>query len=168
MQNSDGLTAEMPADKHDTIPHYIQSSVVTTEDWKKVEEERFQRGAFCLPDIEALKKIHTPDRDYPLGINCGSMIGKIRDMLTLEGLAYACYDYPEMVDDMVETCCALGEAVRPEVRHGGTLGALPSGHPTGGMIPCTTSALGTGTLTLNRIARQRLQREPASFLYINE
>ncbi|MDR0730025.1 MAG: hypothetical protein LBF63_00020, partial [Treponema sp.] len=45
------------------------------------------------------------DRDFPLGIYCGSMIGKIRDMLTFEGLAYAVYDYPDMVEDMVETVC---------------------------------------------------------------
>ena len=53
--------------------------------------------------------MHPPNRDYPLGVNCGSMIGKIRDMLTFEGLAYACYDYPDMVEDMVETCCVLVE-----------------------------------------------------------
>ena len=52
MQNSDGLTAEVPADWHDTIPHYIKSSVVTPEDWKRVKEERFQRGAFRLPNIK--------------------------------------------------------------------------------------------------------------------
>jgi hypothetical protein len=32
-------------------------------------------------------------------------------MLTFEGLAYACYDYHDMVDDMVETCCVLVERV---------------------------------------------------------
>ena len=48
-------------------------------------------------------------RDFPLGIDCGSMIGKIRDLLTFEGLAYAIYDYPEMVEDMVETSCQLVE-----------------------------------------------------------
>ena len=37
------------------------------------------------------------------------MIGRIRNMLTFEGLAYAIYDYPEMVEDMVETCCQLVE-----------------------------------------------------------
>ena len=49
------------------------------------------------------------DRDYPLGVDVGSMIGKIRDMLTFEGLCYAMYDYPAMVEDMVETCCVLVE-----------------------------------------------------------
>jgi hypothetical protein len=56
-----------------------------------------------------MKAQHPADRDYPLGIHCGSMIGKIRDMLTFEGLAYAMYDYPEMVEDMVETSCQLVE-----------------------------------------------------------
>jgi uroporphyrinogen decarboxylase len=59
--------------------------------------------------VSALQQAHPPGRDYSLGINCGSMIGKIRDMLTFEGLAYATYDYPGMVEDMVETCCQLVE-----------------------------------------------------------
>ena len=37
------------------------------------------------------------------------MIGLVRNMLTFEGLAYACCDYPDMVEDMVETCCLLVE-----------------------------------------------------------
>jgi len=110
IQNGDGLTAEVPLDGHDTIPHYTKSAVVTPEDWKRVKEERFQVDLPQRhPNIEELKKIYPDDRDYPLGISCGSMIGKIRDMLTFEGLAYAVYDYPEMVEDMVETCCQLVE-----------------------------------------------------------
>jgi uroporphyrinogen decarboxylase len=60
-------------------------------------------------DIAALKKKYPKDRDYPLGVHCGSMIGRVRDQLTFEGLAYACYDYPDMVEDMVETYCLLIE-----------------------------------------------------------
>lgn len=108
--NSDGLKAEVPIDAHGTIPHYIDSSVKTPDDWKKVKEEKFRRDD---PDrvinIEALKKKHQEDRSYPLGVNTGSMIGRVRDMLTFEGLAYACFDYPDMVEDMVEICCVLVE-----------------------------------------------------------
>lgn len=108
--NGDGLLAEVPKDKHDTIPHFIKSSIITPEDWEKCKEERFRRDDPRRKiDIEILKNRHPEDRDYPLGVNCGSMIGKIRDMLTFEGLAYACFDYPEMVEDMVETCCVLVE-----------------------------------------------------------
>ncbi len=110
IMNEDGLLAEIPIDGHDTIPHYIRASVVTPDDWKRCKEERFRRDdPVRTVDIGALKNAHPPSRDYPLGVACGSMIGKIRDMLTFEGLIYACHDYPEVVEDMVETCCVLVE-----------------------------------------------------------
>lgn len=110
--NSDGLLAEVQADEDDgsTIPHYLKSSITTPEDWARVKEEHFDVGHPSRKiNIEAFKQKHPADRDYPLGVNCGSMIGKVRDMLTFEGLAYACYDYPEMVEDMVETECQIVE-----------------------------------------------------------
>ena len=110
LMNSDGLLAESPKDGHDTIPHYIKASIVTPEDWKRCKAERLRRNDPARTvDIASLKQLHPPTRNYPLGVYCGSMIGKIRDMLTFEGLAYAAYDYPEMVEDMVETCCVLVE-----------------------------------------------------------
>ncbi len=110
LMNPDGLFAEVPKDGHDTIPHYMKASIVTPDDWKKCKQERFRPDdAQRKVDVEALKKQHPPTRDYPLGVWCGSMIGKIRDMLMFEGLAYAVYDYPDMVEDMVETCCVLVE-----------------------------------------------------------
>jgi uroporphyrinogen decarboxylase len=108
--NGDGLLAEVPKDGHDTIPHYIRATVRTPQDWAQVKEERFNRDHPARKvNLEMLKQWHPESRDYPLGVDCGSMIGKIRDMLTFEGLAYATYDYPEMVEDMVETCCLLVE-----------------------------------------------------------
>jgi len=108
--NDDGLYAEVPLDGHDPIPHYIKSSIKTPDDWYKIKTERFRLDDPArIVDITALKAEHPNDRDYPLGIWVGSMIGKIRDMLTFEGLAYAIYDYPAMVEDMVETACVLVE-----------------------------------------------------------
>ena len=110
LMNEDGLLAEVPKDGHDTIPHYLRSSIRTPDDWKKVKTERFRRDDPARKiDIDALKRTHPPDRDYPLGVWVGSMIGKVRDMLTFEGLIYAMYDYPEMVEDIVETACVLVE-----------------------------------------------------------
>lgn len=110
IMNAEGLLAEIPKDRHDTIPHYLKSSIETPDDWMKVKSERFRRDDKSrIVNIDKLKAAHPGSRDYPLGVNCGSMIGKIRDLLTFEGLAYAMYDYPEMVEDMVETCCVLVE-----------------------------------------------------------
>jgi uroporphyrinogen decarboxylase len=110
MMNGDGLLAESPKDRHDTIPHYVKASIVTPEDWKRCKEERFRLDhPDRIVDVEAIKQDHPPTRDYPLGVDCGSMIGSVRNILTFEGLAYACYDYPDMVEDMVETQCVLVE-----------------------------------------------------------
>jgi uroporphyrinogen decarboxylase len=114
--NGDGLLAEVPKDGHSTIPHYIKSSIETPDDWKKVKAERFRLDDPVRKlDVAAIQKAHPPTRDYPLGINCGSMIGRVRDMLTFEGLAYATYDYPAMVEDMVETRCQLVENILDQV-----------------------------------------------------
>jgi len=121
IQNGDGLTAEVPKISHSTIPHYITSSITTPDDWKRVKEERFRRDDPVRkpPSPEELKKRCPDDRDIPMGIGCGSFIGRIRDMLTFEGLIYACYDYPDMVEDMIETVTVLAEdyldAVLPHV-----------------------------------------------------
>ena len=110
IRRPEGLIAEVPKDGHDTIPHFLESSIETPDDWQRCKEERFRRDdPVRTVDIEALTRAHPADRDYPLGVHCGSMIGKVRDLLTFEGLAYACYDYPEMVEDMVETHCLLIE-----------------------------------------------------------
>jgi uroporphyrinogen decarboxylase len=111
--NSEGLLAEVPIEGGgSSIPHFLKSSIETPEDWKRIKEEHFNiQHPGRVIDIPALKKAFGDDasRDFPLGIDCGSMIGKIRDLLTFEGLAYAIYDYPEMVEDMVETSCRLVE-----------------------------------------------------------
>jgi hypothetical protein len=112
LQDENGLTAEIPVDGHSTIPHYIKSKITTPDDWAKIKRERFDvRHPQRKVDIAAIKEHHKPDqgREYPLGVDCGSMIGRIRDMLTFEGLCYATYDFPDMVEDMVETSCQLVE-----------------------------------------------------------
>jgi uroporphyrinogen decarboxylase len=110
IRNHDGLLAEVPLDGHDTIPHFLKSSIESPDDWKRVKEERFRRDdPERKIDVASLARQHPPTRAYPLGVHCGSMIGRVRDVLTFEGLAFAVYDYPEMVEDMVETCCVLVE-----------------------------------------------------------
>jgi len=106
--NVDGLLAEVPKDDHDTIPHYIKATVEKPDDWKRCKEERFRLDDPArVIDVEALKRQHPPDRAYPLGVPCGSMIGRIRNMLIFEGLAYAQYDYPDMVEHGLDQ--VLGE-----------------------------------------------------------
>lgn len=108
--DGNGLIYESAKDGHSTIPRYLGSSIKTPDDWKRVKERSFDRNADCRKvNFENLDRWVRDDRDFPIGVNCGSMIGRIRDMLTMEGLAYAIEDYPDMVEDMVETRCLLVE-----------------------------------------------------------
>ena len=110
IQNCEGLTGEVPKDGHSTIPHFTDSSIKTPADWQRVKAERLDPDhPGRQVDVQAILAEHPADRTYPLGVNTGSMIGRIRNLLTVEGLTYAVYDYPEMVEDMVETSCVLVE-----------------------------------------------------------
>jgi len=110
IRDGHGLLAEVPKDGHDTIPHYLGASITKPEDWQRVKAERFDPDhPDRIVDVAALRRAHPPERTYALSVGCGSMIGHVRDMLTFEGLAYACHDYPEMVEDMVEAACVLVE-----------------------------------------------------------
>ncbi len=110
--NADGVYEEVPKDGHEALPRFLKSVVTKPEEWKRLKEERFRLDdpERKLP-VEKMKEKYPDDRTFPLGIHTGSMIGKIRDLLTFEGLAYAMYDYPDMVEDMVETCCLLAENI---------------------------------------------------------
>lgn len=116
LRNADGLLAEVPLDGHDTIPHFLESSIRTPDDWRRVKEERFRLDdPGRRVEVDALLREHPRDRDYPLGVYTVSLIGKVRDLLTVEGLAYAVYDHPEMVEDMVETSCQIVEGFLDQV-----------------------------------------------------
>lgn len=114
--NPEGLLIEVPKDGHSSIPRYIRSCIETPDDWRRVKAEHFERSHSSRePDFDYFDGILKNDRDCPVGINVGSMIGKIRDLLTVEGLAYAICDYPEMVEDMVETVCCFAEDMLDKV-----------------------------------------------------
>lgn len=109
--NSDGLMAECLKGSS-SIPHYTNPTIVTPDDWKRCKEERFRLDDPARNiNIEQIKNCFPDDdkRDFPLGISTGSMIGRIRDILSFEGLCYSLYDYPDMIEDMVETYCLLVE-----------------------------------------------------------
>ncbi len=114
--NADGLIGEIPKDGHSTIPHFTEALIKTPEDWDREKAERFDPADPKRQiDVDALVLAYPSDRDYPVGVNCGSMIGKVRDMLTFEGLAYSIYDYPAMVEDMVEISCQLVEGFLDQI-----------------------------------------------------
>ncbi len=110
IQDDEGALVEELLDHPERMPRFIKPAVSNPDDWKRLKEERLRRDDPArLRDIGEMKKWLSDDRTFPAGIYCGSMIGIVRDLLSFEGLCYAVYDYPEMVEDMVETFCQLAE-----------------------------------------------------------
>ena len=155
VRNAEGLLAEVPKDGHDTIPHFIRASIVTPDDWKQVKAERFRRDdPKRKANVEKLKAQFDPSgREHVLAVYCGSMIGRIRDMLTFEGLAYACHDYPDMVEDMVETACVLVEDFLDQV-----LGKLDFDLATGWEDICFRSGPLVSVEFFRRVVAPRYRR----------
>lgn len=106
--NPYGVIVERMKPAYGARSRMLRPSIVTPDDWKSVKAERF-----ILDDpkrkinIEQSRKILSDKSDRPLGLFCGSVVGFIAQMLTFEGMIYACFDYPDMVEDMVETCFQL-------------------------------------------------------------
>lgn len=72
--------------------HYLPRLRWSTEriDWAKLE---------ALPAPES--------REHPLGLHCGSLWGRIRDLAGLVGLSYLIADDPALVDEMIAVTAEL-------------------------------------------------------------
>lgn len=106
-RNSDGLLIrEKPGVT--SIPGMIGTSMTGREAW---EELYLPRLRFCEErvDANALKALREEagTRALPLGLHCGSLYGKIRDMLGVEGLSYLMADDEELYEEIVFTVAEL-------------------------------------------------------------
>lgn len=54
-------------------------------------------------DQGGLEHLRTGERTTPLGLNCGSLYGWIRNWLTMEGACYLMADDPELFDEIINT-----------------------------------------------------------------
>ncbi len=98
------------------IPTEVEHLLKDRRAWEQHYKPRF---AF-RPERITSAPVHTPaatltyeqggldylrrsDREYPLGVYCGSLIGQIRNWLGVEGLSYLMVDDPGLFDEMAAT-----------------------------------------------------------------
>jgi len=89
--------------------HATEGSLL--KDRKSWEERYKPRLIFSEDrfDQDALRRYEETDkeRDYPLGLFCGSLFGQIRNMLTLEGCSYMMADEPELFEEICQMVTEL-------------------------------------------------------------
>ena len=116
-----------------SIPAEVDHLLKTRKDW---EEHYLPRLQFTVERIRAstvnangvVRLFHeggleflktTVDREYPLGLHCGSLIGRMRNVVGLVGLSYLSVDDPELYDEMIETVAELAYSCIRHVLHAG-------------------------------------------------
>ena len=105
VRDGDGALRKDINDGIRTIPHYIEYAIKDRVDWDKFKKRLDPATPGRYPENwdELVERYKT--RDYPLCINIGSMIGRIRNWVGFESIALMAYDDPGLVEDMIETCC---------------------------------------------------------------
>ncbi len=114
-QDIDGTIIEISKSSR-SIPKYLKYPIESRADWEKYRNERLNPDSpervpanfdSLIPEFEK--------RDYPLGIYCTSMYGRIRDALGVEFASTTLYDDRWLIEDMMETFTYLTLSVLEKV-----------------------------------------------------
>ncbi|MCI5700553.1 MAG: hypothetical protein MR308_09300 [Lachnospiraceae bacterium] len=87
-----------------SIPKEVGHTLVDRKSWEEHYIPRLSYGkeALDLNMYESLKK-ENETREEPLGIFCGSLLGRLRNWLGLMDFSFLWYDDPELFTDIVNT-----------------------------------------------------------------
>lgn len=113
-RKSDGTVTLIHRGKDRGFSHILQWPVRGWEDWKRVRERHLQaEDPSRFPENWKQQAAGYMDRDYPLQLTHGGVYGFARNLMGDEQLAYAFFDEPELVHEMMDSymdmCLAVWE-----------------------------------------------------------
>lgn len=102
VQGGDGVIYEESLTSR-SIPKYIKFPIETRDDWKRFRDEQLNPDTVGrVPDnIDEIVAYHK-DRDYPLGVWCGSLYGMLRNWMGVENISIAIGLDRDWVEEMIE------------------------------------------------------------------
>ncbi len=124
LEDGDGALKEVAKDGHSTIPRYLRFPIETKDDWKRFRDERFDSSNPDRRDIDwdSVIKQHE-GHDYPLGLNCGSLFGWIRNWMGFENVSIACVEDPDWIEEMMDAITDMVLTMLDDtISHAGHLG----------------------------------------------
>ncbi len=100
----------------DTIPEYFDYPVKDRQTWEEYKKRldphskgRWPEGWQIMTEDKLQFPIkpehegkHFRDRDFPVGMNLLSLYGNIRNYMGLQGVSYAIFDNPSLVEEMLD------------------------------------------------------------------
>ena len=102
------------------MPQWLKFPLETRKDWENEIKPRLNPDSpERYPDNWDERVREWRQRDYPLTLRMGSIFGWLRNWMGMENIAVALYDDPvwvqEMMDYMVDFCCAYGKRALEDV-----------------------------------------------------
>jgi uroporphyrinogen-III decarboxylase len=99
-----GVKSIVHKDGRSTIPKYLEFPIKTREDWARFKERLNPEDPRRQPSEQEWQRLKEQyrNRDYPLGVFCGSLFGWIRDWMGFENVAIACAEDPDWIEEMME------------------------------------------------------------------
>ncbi|MBD3175467.1 MAG: hypothetical protein GF320_09810 [Armatimonadia bacterium] len=107
VRDASRCTYEINKKGHRSIPHYIDFGLKTREDWKEWVDKLDPDAPGRYPENWDELAARYNQRDYPLAIPIGSMIGVPRNWIGFENIAMMCYDDPGLLEEIIEKLCTL-------------------------------------------------------------
>jgi uroporphyrinogen decarboxylase len=106
VMNVDGVTV-LERDEAGSIPAEIEHLLKDRQSWEEHYKPRLQWSVERVA-WDWLKALPPKEkRDHPIGLHCGSLWGRIRDITGLVGLSYLMAAAPQLVEEMLETTAEL-------------------------------------------------------------
>ena len=96
------------------MPQYVEYSLKGREQWPEFKRRLNPESAARFPVHWESIKGQYRNRDFPLGISCGSLYGWLRNWMGVEGISQALYDDPGFIEQAATeiTDCILGVVVK--------------------------------------------------------
>ncbi|MGQ9629866.1 MAG: uroporphyrinogen decarboxylase family protein [bacterium] len=102
IQDRAGIKCVIKKDGTSSIPHYLEFPIKDRDSWERFKERLDPDDPRRYPANWEEFKREWGKRDYPLGINAGSLFGWLRNWTGLENISVMFYDDPDLVHDMME------------------------------------------------------------------
>lgn len=105
IRNCDGVIVLQKEDAG-SIPAEIEHTLKDRESWEKEYKWRLQFQPERI-SAQAYEQIKTAHPDTPVGLHCGSLFGRIRDIMGVEGISYLFADDEDLYDEIIDTVGTL-------------------------------------------------------------
>ncbi len=106
-RDSDGALRKEIRKGARSIPKYLRFAIRDRADWEAFRKRLDPDTPGRYPDNWYEWVGAYADRDFPLSIKFGSMLGWPRNWIGFENIGMMFYDDPELIDEIIETVCRL-------------------------------------------------------------